>query len=52
MFDHYLLLVPHRHWHRPFVRETNDTSDFVCKPFDSDNDGIVPLLEIEDGLDL
>ena len=37
-----------RHWHRPFVRETNDTSDFVCKPFDTDNDGIVPLVEIEE----
>ena len=40
-----------RHWHRPFAREGNDTSDFVCKAFDSEEDGIgiVPLVEIEEG---
>ena len=38
-----------RHWHRPYARETNDTSDFVCKTFGgADDDGIVPLVEIEE----
>ena len=34
-----------RHWHGPYVRESSDTSPFVCKPFAGE--GTVPLVEIE-----
>ena len=39
----FIIFTPLRHWHRPFARESINTSDFVCKPLDKD----VPLVEIE-----